>query len=621
MDRRTLLAVVLSVIIITVGFSIQSMFFMPETVENNPVSVQNTDAVADSADSKELQDTTVQLNTPASLVYDSGIPGSVVPLGEDPVEQNITIENEVFIANLNTRGAVLNSMKMKKHLDNGVPVEMIFNSSEEQAAFYLYFGKDTDNPVDCTFNYVRHDDYHVEFYRDFSIIKDDGTVSEDYFTVRKTYVFNEKDYLFEIYVSFENSTNKTIPLNYEGYAYTIAYEPQIGPPFHEELDGRYKYRRFYTYENGKKNQIKIKNGEYTTNDFISWASLTGKYFTVIGIPDATSYTVTLAQHEVEGIPLGSQMYFSRPVIRSSTNTDVFRFYIGPILKQDLAIYNNAESNGFGLTDLQLDKAVDSSSWLGWLENILKWLMGFFYSLIPNYGVSIILLTILIKVVLFPFTKKSYESTAKMATLSPKIEEIKEKYKDNPNKMNAEMAELYKREKVNPMGGCLPMLLQFPIFIALYGLLNKHFELRGAVFIPGWITDLSLPESIFNFSPISIPFIGSDIRLLPILYVASMIFSMKQSQSATAGNNQTQSMNKMMIYFMPIMFFFILYNAPSGLILYWSVMNIFTILQQKVTNKIKAHEVEEEKAHPELKIVRKNNRQKGANKKITDKRKK
>ncbi len=603
MDKRTLLAVILSVIIITVGFSIQSMFFMPEIPTSEILS--DTKTKTTTVEEPKLEDSIVRSNTPSTLIYESGVPGSVVPINQDPKNDNIIIENEVFRAVFTTKGAALTSLKLKKHHDkNNVPVEMIFNSTDDQAAFYLYFGNDTEKPVTCTFNYTMKNEYTIEFYRNFTILDEDGLPSKEHFTVRKTFVFSEKDYLFEVYVSFENSVNKIIPLNYEGYAYTLAYEPQIGPEFHEKLDGKYKYRKFYTYEDGKKKQAKIKNNKYTTDEFISWASLTGKYFTVIAVPDATPYKVTLTQKNVEGIPLGSQIYFTRPVIKSSANIDVFRFYMGPVLKKNLVIYNNAEDNGFGLSDLQLDKAVDSSIWLGWLENVLKWLLAFFYSIIPNYGVAIILLTILIKVVLFPITKKTYDSTAKMATLSPKIEEIKEKYKDNQNKMNAEMAELYKREKVNPVGGCLPMLLQFPIFIALYGLLNKHFELRGAVFIPGWIDDLSLPDSIFNFAPVSIPFIGSDIRLLPILYVISMVFSMKQSQSTTAGTNQTQSMNKMMIYFMPIMFFFIMYNAPSGLILYWSVMNLFTIFQQKVTNKIKVHEIEEEETHPELKIVKK-----------------
>lgn len=600
MDKRTLLAVILSVIIITVGFTVQSMFFTVEPVAQDQTQIETSQVVEDSSSRQAA----VTLETPSSLVYDSNVSGSVVPVGDEPAIKDIIIDNDVFSASFTSKGGALYSLLMKDHLDGDTPVDIIFNSSEDQAAFYLYFGNDRTNPVDCAFDVRMIDDLTVEFYRDFALVGDDGEVGEDTFTLRKTFVFNETDYLFEVYVTFENSVNKVIPLNYEGFAYTLGYGPQIGPEFEEELDGRYTFRKFYTYQDGKKSQAKLKNGEYVTNDFLSWASLTGKYFTVIGVPDATAYQVTLTEDAVEGIPSGSQMYFSRPVIKSSANTDVFRFYMGPILKKNLVIYNDAENNGFGLTDLQLEKAVDSSSWLGWLETALKWLLGIFYGIIPNYGVAIILLTILIKVVTFPITKKTYESTAKMGALAPQIEELKEKYKDNPNKLNAETAALYKREKVNPMGGCLPMLLQFPIFIALYGLLNKHFELRGAVFIPGWITDLSLPESIFNFAPITIPFVGSDIRLLPILYVGSMIFSMKQSQSAQAGNSQAQSMNKMMIYIMPIMFFFILYNAPSGLILYWSVMNLFTIIQQQVTNKIKIHQVEEENHHPELKIVKK-----------------
>jgi YidC/Oxa1 family membrane protein insertase len=270
----------------------------------------------------------------------------------------------------------------------------------------------------------------------------------------------------------------------------------------------------------------------------------------------------------------------------------------------MVIYNDASQNGFGLSDLHLEKALDSSSWLGWLEAILKWLLQFFYSLIPNYGVAIILLTILIKVILQPFSKKSMESTSKMQALNPQMEELKAKYKDNPTKLNQEMSELYKREKINPLGGCLPMLFQFPIFIALYGLFNKHFELRGAMFIPGWITDLSLPESIINFAPLSLPVIGSNIRLLPILYGASMILSFKISQ---AGNQQGGMSGKFMMYGMPIMFFFILYNAPSGLLLYWMVMNFISIGQQVFVNKRrlkKASQVPEVTTKPQTKKKKK-----------------
>jgi YidC/Oxa1 family membrane protein insertase len=150
-----------------------------------------------------------------------------------------------------------------------------------------------------------------------------------------------------------------------------------------------------------------------------------------------------------------------------------------------------------------------------------------------------------------------------------------------------------------------MLLQFPFFIAMYGLLNKYFEFRGAVFIPGWINDLSSPESIFTLG-FEIPFLGSAIRLLPIIFVGSQIFSskiMQSNQTATAANAGTM---KMMTYAMPIMFFFILYNAPSGLLVYWIFSNLFTMLQQMYSNRhLKAAPAGGGgKSGPNLKIVKK-----------------
>ena len=132
-----------------------------------------------------------------------------------------------------------------------------------------------------------------------------------------------------------------------------------------------------------------------------------------------------------------------------------------------------------------------------------------------------------------------------------------------------------------MGGCLPLLIQFPIFIALYGLLNKHFELRGAVFLSGWITDLSQPESIFNFAPFKIPILGwSDLRLLPFIYIGTQLLSSKIMQTDASANPSM----KMMTYMMPIVFFFILYDMPSGLIIYWTITNLITVLQQLYSNR-------------------------------------
>jgi YidC/Oxa1 family membrane protein insertase len=150
-------------------------------------------------------------------------------------------------------------------------------------------------------------------------------------------------------------------------------------------------------------------------------------------------------------------------------------------------------------------------------------------------------------------------------------------------MNAEMAELYKKEGYNPLSGCLPMLIQFPIFIAMYNLFNNHFDLRGAMFIPGWIPDLSVPESIYNFPDgFKIPLLGwTALRLLPFLYVGSQLLYGRVTQTPDQKGN---SQMKLMLYVMPIVFFFILYDVPSGLLLYWIMSNLLTLVQQVIINK-------------------------------------
>jgi len=227
--------------------------------------------------------------------------------------------------------------------------------------------------------------------------------------------------------------------------------------------------------------------------------------------------------------------------------------------------------------------VESSGILGPLEVVLKWLMEFFYNIIPNWGVSIIILTVLMRIVLFPLTKKSSESTLKMQELQPKIQEIQAKYKDNSAKMNEEMAKFYQSAGYNPMSGCLPLLIQFPLIFAMYNLFNNYFEFRGALFIPGWIPDLSQGDSLMLL-PFTVPFLGwTDLRVLPVIYVISQLLFGKVTQTPTSSQ-QNASM-KMMMYGMPIFFFFIFYNAPAGLLIYWTFSNILTLGQQLVINKM------------------------------------
>jgi len=211
------------------------------------------------------------------------------------------------------------------------------------------------------------------------------------------------------------------------------------------------------------------------------------------------------------------------------------------------------------------------------------MLQIFHKLIPNYGIAIILVTLVVKVIMFPLTKKGSESTLRMQALAPKIKEIQTKYKDNPQKMNAEMAVFYKKEGYNPLSGCLPMIIQIPIFFAMYNLFNSHFDLRGAEFIPVWIPDLSVPEAIYNFpNNFKLPLLGwTAIRLLPFIYVGSQLLYGKATQTPDQkGNTQM----KLMLYAMPVVFFFILYDVPSGLLLYWIMSNVLTMVQQMSINK-------------------------------------
>jgi YidC/Oxa1 family membrane protein insertase len=169
----------------------------------------------------------------------------------------------------------------------------------------------------------------------------------------------------------------------------------------------------------------------------------------------------------------------------------------------------------------------------------------------------------------------------MQSLQPKMRELQAKYKQNPQKLNQEMAALYKREGVSPLGGCLPLLLQLPIFFALYNLLSTHFELRGATFIPGWINDLSAPEAIATFAPVNLLVWKIDaLRVLPFLMLGTTFLQTKVSQTSTP----TDKNMALMTYFMPAIFFFILYNMPSGLVLYWTAQNVLGIVQQLFYNR-------------------------------------
>ena len=559
MDRNTIIAVILCVIVITIGMTYQQTLLSNEIIETETTSVVE--------------------NVPVPLLASS----SFTALGSDGDASKFSVSSGSLEITFDPKGGTVDSIYDKVN-----DVNLILKEEGDENAFMLYWGDDKSSPIDEIFDYSvsskevqgkNESITQVSFTRSY---KEESTGTE--FVIEKKFAVPENDeYMIQMAVSVYTKDGSPIPINIDSEMYTLSVGSQVGPEF-QSLNGNYDYRRVY-YKLADKNSRKtVNSGKFTSDDSMGWAGVVGKYFAFLLIPE-TQNVVNLTeavQETGETISQKNIIYMSRMATGESKTTDVYSFYCGPQLSSTLGIYDNAKDNIFGLSDHNLKKALDVS-WLSWLESILKVLLEVFYFLIPNYGVAIILLTILTKVILIPLSKKGSESTAKMSALQPKIQEIQAKYKDDPEAQNTAMAKLYKEEGINPMGSCWPMLIQFPIFIGLYGLLNKDFSLRGAMFIPGWIPDLSIPETIFTL-PFNIPFIGSAIHLLPIIYTASMIFSMKITQSATSGQSANKGMTWFMTYGMSIIFFFILYNAPSGLLLYWTMSNFLSILQQVYTNK-------------------------------------
>jgi YidC/Oxa1 family membrane protein insertase len=213
-----------------------------------------------------------------------------------------------------------------------------------------------------------------------------------------------------------------------------------------------------------------------------------------------------------------------------------------------------------------------------LAKPLLWLMNWIYGVLPNYGVAIIVLTILTKVLLWPLGTKSYKSMSQMKKLQPLIQEIRQKYKNDRKRMNEEVMRLHRTYNINPLGGCLPMVLQIPVFFALYRMLDSAIELRHAHFL-WWINDLSAPDRLFNFG-FSVPFMEPPYGIPVLTLVMGATMFLQQKMTPTAGD-PTQA--KMMML-MPVVFTFIFINFSSGLVLYWLINNVLSIGQQYYTQK-------------------------------------
>ncbi len=280
--------------------------------------------------------------------------------------------------------------------------------------------------------------------------------------------------------------------------------------------------------------------------------------------------------------------FLMPLKPISSSPLKFRIFAGPY--QD-SLLKNLDST-ISQTEKNPDFAA-AMSFQGWFTFIsepfakfLFLLMKFFYQITHSWGFSIILLTVALRVMLYPLNGWSIKSTLKMQQIAPQISAIQEKYKKEPKKAQLAIVELYREKKVNPLSGCLPILIQIPFLIGMFDLLKSVFELRGASFIPGWINNLTAPDVVFSWN-YPIFFFGTSLHLLPILlggimYVQQMFSSQAPKDPKLMTDSQKQQ--KMMGNIMVVVFTVMFYHFPSGLNIYWLSSMALGILQQWITNK-------------------------------------
>ena len=294
---------------------------------------------------------------------------------------------------------------------------------------------------------------------------------------------------------------------------------------------------------------------------IRFAGLQDRYFTIVGVVpweqgEPVEGTIRLSGDQEKDLQSWSIDVPARRGAGGEIASAAIDLYIGPQEAGLLKAY---------------DQGLEESMDLGWklfrpLAEIVLWGLNLLHQFIPNYGVIIIIFSVLTKLAFYPLTRTSTQSMKKMQEVQPKLKALQEKYKDNREKLNEATMKLYREEKINPLAGCLPLLVQSPVFIALYQALNHTIALRGQPFVL-WIKDLSQPDALAQL-PFALPFLGSDVNVLPILMAVAMYFQTKMTPTSGAGG-QMAMMNTMM----PLIMVFIFYNMPSGLVLYWLVNTI------------------------------------------------
>jgi len=474
--------------------------------------------------------------------------------------RSITIETPLIRINISEKGATLKSVVLKDYRvhvnEDSEKLELLSPENKEGTVLLGFEGEQFKN--------INEKRFRVQNENDFIHVRDEEREirfryrNQNEQIIEKIFIFHPDKYEIGYKIEIFNGAEKT-------FDEKMILSLMKNCPEQKRM---YGFEGPSAYIGKKLKQIKIKKIE--ENAFIQgdikWIALQDRYFMSALYPEKIINTgMKLSNNEENNVKI-ELIQPVKDIRKGETKVFKYKLYFGPKSLKELKKVGN-----------DLDKAVN----FGMFDIIAKpclWVMNFLYGIIPNYGLAIIFLTLFIKIILWPLGTKSYKSMAEMKKVQPVMKEIREKHKDDKKKMNEEIMGLYKTYKINPLGGCLPMVVQIPVFFALYRMLYEAIELRHAPFF-GWIKDLSAPDRLFDFG-ISIPFMEppAGIPVLTIVMGATMF--LQQKMSPPVGDPAQAKMMMMM----PVVFTVIFVNFSSGLVLYWLINNIFSISQQYLTQK-------------------------------------
>ncbi|MBW2394526.1 MAG: membrane protein insertase YidC [Deltaproteobacteria bacterium] len=476
-------------------------------------------------------------------------------------ETRTTIRTELYEAEFSTRGGALLRWDLQQYDDpsqEGTPQVEVTTLGEGERALAtplegLGFGDLSAAPY-----HLDEPDAHTRVF----------TFEHEGVTVRKTYTFSEDEYKIQLRIAVENDSDRHLrpefairwpvrareSADFSNFSIGVRSEDDV------ELLPIKTSRSFLGFGGGG-----IEGSHSYAN--VDWISADTTYFLAAiaaEVPERASASVVALGEDAAITELTIEEVNLPPGQRLDY---VYRIYLGP--------KETARLDAFGS---YLDEAVQKG-WFPSLTRFFGWLLEAAYSVVPNYGVAIILITIMVRLLMAPLMARQMKSMKRMSDISPMMKEIQAKYKDDRERQSQEMMALYKREGVSPfsmLSGCFPMLLQFPVFIGFYFALQSAIQLRQQPFV-GWIDDLSQPEALFVIPGIDLP-----VRVIPILMGAAMFLQ----QKLTPSGSMDPAQQRMMMTIMPVMFTVMFYQFASGLVLYWFVSTLIGIGQQVVTNRDK-----------------------------------